>query len=219
MWTLLSAPQNLFFSAALVLMAFLAAAEALTAVMGHSLSEHLETWAPDLDMPQGSAMDSDTAGAASKLFGWLELGRLPLLVGLSLFLAAFACIGFLEQGVSQALGLGFLPAFIAAPAALVGAVPVLKLGNRWLGRIWPKDETYAVSQDSFIGRVAVVTIGKATFDRPAEARLQDQFGHTHYIMAAPDNQGDEFPQGETVLVVGRRGSVFTVIRKENPNLG
>jgi hypothetical protein len=219
MWTLLSAPQNLFFSAALLLMALFALAEAFSAVLGQSLSEQLESLAPDFDVPDGSVTDTDTAGVAAKLFGWLELGRLPLLVAMSLFLMAFACIGFVGQGFFHSLGIGFLPAWLAAPPAFLAAVPVLKFGNRWLGKIWPRDETYAVSEETFVGRMATITIGEATFDRPAEAKLSDQYGRTHYIMAASDNKEDAFPQGEAVLIVGRRGSAFTVIRNNNPNLG
>lgn len=219
MWNLLSAPQNLLFTAALMLMALLAGAEAVSLVIGQSLSQHLEAISPELDLPDGAVTDSDVQGFAGKIFGWLELGRLPLMVGLALFLALFACIGFMGQGMFSIFGLGFLPGLVASPLAFFAALPALRIGNRAIGRIWPKDETYAVSQDTFVGRVAVITIGKATFDLPAEAKLQDQYGNTHYIMAASDNRDDAFPQGEAVLIVGRRGATFTVIRNDNPNLG
>ncbi|MEZ5581571.1 MAG: DUF1449 family protein [Candidatus Competibacteraceae bacterium] len=48
-------------------------------------------------------------------------------------------------------------------------------------------------RNQFIGRVAVITLGTAGYDSPAQAKLRDQHGQTHYIMTAPDQPKNAFP--------------------------
>ena len=82
----------------------------------------------------------------------------------------------------------------------------------WVEKVMPKDETSAVSHNSFIGRVATVVIGTAKQGEPAQAKLLDQFGRTHYVMVEPDIQGEELTAPTAVLLVSLEGSVFRGIR-------
>ena len=75
-----------------------------------------------------------------------------------------------------------------------------------------RDETESVSEKTFIGRIAVVTLGKARVGSPAQAKLRDQHGQTHYVMVEPDQPGEEFPAGTDVLLVRQVGAVFKSIR-------
>ena len=50
----------------------------------------------------------------------------------------------------------------------------------------PKDETTAVSDASLVGRVGTIVIGTASAGRPAETRVHDEHGTTHYIMVEPE---------------------------------
>jgi len=75
----------------------------------------------------------------------------------------------------------------------------------------PKDETEAVAEKSFIGRVAVITLGKSSKDNPAQAKLTDKFGTTHYMMVEPDIEGDEFQKGDQILIVKQTSSGYKVI--------
>ena len=84
-----------------------------------------------------------------------------------------------------------------------------------LGRIIPKDETESVSEESFVGRVAVITLGQAAPGKPAQARLSDQHGQAHYVMLEPDTDNAVFEQGTQVLIVSHEGAVFKAI--ENPS--
>ncbi|MDZ7626926.1 MAG: DUF1449 family protein [Parvularculaceae bacterium] len=72
----------------------------------------------------------------------------------------------------------------------------------------PREETDAVSSDSFIGRVAEVIRGEARVGAPAEAKLTDARGQTQYILVEPDAAGASFHQGTEVLIVEQRGAVF-----------
>jgi hypothetical protein len=75
----------------------------------------------------------------------------------------------------------------------------------------PKDETDAVSEQSFIGRVAVITLGNASHGSPAEAKLKDQHGQMHYVMVEPDLPNEAFSQGTAVILVRQKGAHFTAI--------
>ena len=87
-----------------------------------------------------------------------------------------------------------------------------------MARIIPKDETEAVSEKSFVGCVATITIGTASKGKPAQAKLRDRLGNTHYVMVEPDIDGQFFETGSEVLIVMQTGSVFTAIANSNPSL-
>jgi hypothetical protein len=82
----------------------------------------------------------------------------------------------------------------------------------------PKEETDAVSEETFVGKVATIIRGTAKRGFPAEAKLKDLSGQTHYILVEPDAEGDEFTQGAEVIVVQKTGAVCRVIANEHPSL-
>jgi hypothetical protein len=178
---------NLPFAAALVLMLLIGLVEAIG--LGGS-AIHL---------------DHDIGG---EWLGWLGLGQVPLLIVLTVFLALFGAIGIAVQGIaSEAFGAP-LPALIASAAAGVGALPLTGISSRGLARILPHDETTAVPLESLVGRAGVVTLGEATQGFPARARVRDHHGQAHYVMVEPDNAGQVFREGDTVLLVRREAELF-----------
>jgi hypothetical protein len=50
----------------------------------------------------------------------------------------------------------------------------------------------------------VVSQGTAARGRPAEIRVSDRYGNTHYIRAEPLRDGTEIPQGTEVIVLRHR---------------
>ena len=99
--------------------------------------------------------------------------------------------------------------------AFVLAMPVVRGVGGLFARLVPRDETTAVSEDSLVGRVAVITVGVASGNAPAEGRVRDEHGQTHYVMVEPDIAGESFPAGTEVLLVKRAGAKFFGIR--NPS--
>ncbi len=158
------------------------------------------------------SMEIGSASALSRLLGWLQVGRVPLLVLLVAFLTVFGLSGLILQALARAVIGTPLPAFLVAIPALMTALPGTRVTGRILGRLIPSDETSVVSRNSFIGRVATITMGTATRDHPAEARLTDEHGQLHYMMVEPDDDAESFSAGEQVLLVDRRGGQFRVIR-------
>lgn len=216
MISFLLAGENLPFAIALALMVAIGALELFFTLFGSGLSSLLEAGLPDLT-PDGpmDATGFEEVTPLSRLLGWLRVGQVPILILFIVLLTAFGLIGLVTQYFSKMFFGFLLPSPLVAAGAFVAALPCVRVCGGWLARWMPRDETEAVSEDSFIGRIATVTTGLASAGRPAEARLQDQFKQTHYIRVEPDDPAESFPAGTAVLLVKREGNLFKAIR--NPN--
>ena len=199
------------FSLAIIVMLGLGLIELIGLMMGVNPS----SW---LDSSFDTSIDTGTIGIDKSLLGWLHLGRVPFLVLLVILLAAFGIIGLVLQWLLQDI-FGFsLHALIAAVPALIVAVPVTRAVGGLFARILPKEESSAVSRDSLVGRVAVIT-GKnpAKVGLASEARVKDVHERTHYVLVEPEEPFDHLDGGSEVLLVRRRGARFMAI--PNPHAG
>lgn len=214
--------QALPFTAALVVMVILASINIVTALAGLEVFDFLDSMIPDLDgdLDIGDSLSADSLSPSflEGMLLWMNLGRVPLIVTLNIFLFCFSALGFFMINTAGAIGVSNLPWILTIPVGLVGSIIPVKVGNGLAARIWPKDETAAVSSETFIGRVAKITIGTASHQRAAEAKLKGPLGRPHYVMVYADNENDSFPQGSAVLLVGRRDTKFTAIAVENDHL-
>jgi len=220
--TFLLAGDNLPFTIALGLMFGIGLLEILFSVFGPGFSSLIEAGMPDLGSdPSAGNLDAtgfEDATPLSKLLGWLRVGQVPLLVLFIVFLTAFGMLGLVIQGMWQHFTGAFIPGWIASVPAFALALPCVRTVGGVIGRLMPKDETSAVSEDSFIGRIAIVTSGTARPGHPAEARLTDQFRQDHYILVEPDDRTEQFESGSHVLLVSRINTVFKAIRNTNTAL-
>ena len=178
---------NWIFSAALVVMLGVGVLELVALLVGGSLSS----------MMDGGIGDAPDAGGLA----WLHVGRLPFLVILVVLLGSFSLLGFALQGVvSVVIGQG-LPALAASPLALLGALPITRAAGSALIRIMPHDESAAIATASFVGRTATLIAGEARAGKAAEARFQDEYGQTHYVMVEPHSTSPNLRAGERVLLL------------------
>ena len=208
--TLYTAPENLPFGVALVIMLGLAVLEVLGLLLSFSVSD----WIDHSFMPEHPGADSGVAG----ILGWLHVGKVPTLALLVLLLTGFALIGYAIQMGARALAGAFLPALAAAPLAAVGAVLLVRHVGGWLARVVPRDETSSVSDTEFIGRVAVITAATAKKDMATQARMKDALGRSHYILVEPDGEPFELADGMEVLIVKKTGAIYRVIANPHPTL-
>ena len=104
-----------------------------------------------------------------------------------------------------------------SPAVIV-AVPSVRVIGTGLAKLIPKDETTAVSTDSFVGRVATITLGTARKGEPAQAKLTDRHGQTHYVMVEPDSEDTVFEAGDSVLLIEQAGPRFVAVANTNAAL-
>ena len=221
-------PETAPFAIALSLMLLIAAVELVGALMGMPASAILDSLLPEIDADvdldleadySGGPLDADapsvpnapSPGPLSQILGWLCVGKVPVLVLLIVFLTAFGLAGFIIQGVVRGILGVSLPAVIAVAPALFAAIPMTRVAALTLAKIMPKEQTEAVSQKHFIGKVAVILRGAARKGAPAEAKLTDSFGQTHYVLIEPDDETETFQQGTDVIIVKQTGSFYQAI--------
>lgn len=178
---------NWLFSAALVVVLGIGIFELIALLVGGSLSS----------MMDGVIGDAPDAGGLA----WLHVGRLPFLVILVLLLTSFSLLGLALQAMVTALFGQGLPALAASPLALIGAFPATRATGFALARIMPRDESSAISASSFVGRTATLTAGEAMPGNAAQARFQDEYGQTHYVLVEPDAKSPTLRAGERVLLL------------------
>ncbi|WP_157994622.1 YqiJ family protein [Peristeroidobacter agariperforans] len=189
---MLFAPETWPFTVATFLLLLIAIVEGIAMVLGSSLSQSLQHLLPE----PGDVH----VGVFDKLLGWLSFGRVPALVLVVLFLASFALTGFgLNLVVRQMFGF-WAPPSIAAIVAFLITLPVVRFAGAGLARVIPQDQTYAVSFDSLVGRVATIVNGTARPGYPAQAKVANEHGQMLYVMVEPEAEGMTFQSGERVLL-------------------
>ncbi|WP_409525598.1 YqiJ family protein [Nitrincola sp. MINF-07-Sa-05] len=215
----LLAAENSLFTGALLLMLMIAVLEVAALLLGQGLSSALEALIPDSWLGGAEGLDgSEATGPLSKLLGWLRLGRVPLMMLLIVFLLCFGLLGLFIQARWLDLSGSLLPAWIAAPLVLVLCLPLVRGISGLIERILPRDETTAISADSLVGRIATITLGTARAGMPAQARVRDQHGYSHYVQIEPDDPSTELPQGTEVLILSRQEWLYRGITNPNQHL-
>lgn len=195
------------FTIALMIMALIAALELAGLLFGVAFSGLVDGAVPDAD--------ADAGDAIGKIFAWLYVGKVPVLIIFAAFLAGFGLSGIaLQSAAAGALG-SPLPHAFAIPAAFLASLPATRVIAGAIHRILPREETDAVSDETFIGRVAVILRGEARLGAPAEAKLTDANAQTHYVLVEPDEAGAAFGPGAEIMLTEKRGAVFRGVVNDN----
>ncbi len=203
LFSFLMADFNLLYSCALFFVIGLALLEGLGLLIGLSLASALDDLLSiDLDVDANVTLSS---GGLSALLGWLYVFRLPFLVWLLLFLTSFGIAGLSVNYIVA------LPTLLSFPIALVIAIFSCRILGKQIATIMPKNESSAISSNSFSGKVATITVGKARKGSAAEAVLHDEFNQKHYLLVEPEQQGQEFVQGTQVVLVEKIKSSWLAI--------
>ena len=221
------------FTFALALLFGLLALELVALLIGGSLlagegEVDLDVDAPDFDVAdldldidadidlgdyELAEVEADVPGGVhSGPLAWLGIGKMPFMIWFAVLLAGFGLSG---MGVQLALRdlLGFdLHAWMAAiPAGAFGLWFARGFGSVF-ARLLPKTETEAMSERLLARRRGVITQGTASRGRPAEVRVMDRFGNTHYLRAEPLQDNEMLEQGTDVLVLrDRRRDRFVLV--------
>lgn len=198
---ILLAPDVRPFAVAAGIMVVLGGIELLAMLIGFSLGELFG---------KEVAVDVDSGDGLGGLFLWVNAGRLPLLILIVLALGVFSIVGFFLQGLAHGMGVS-IPAWIAVIAAAGFSLPVIRVTSRGIARIIPRDETYAVDNADFIGRVAEVSVGPLDQGPPGRVRLKDVFGNWHSLVARASPESTPLPVGASVLLVDRDARSFIAI--------
>lgn len=194
-----------FVTAALILGAVLLL-EIIMLVVGGSLS-FLDG---DVDLDADSDMD------LGGIMGWLNPNRIPFMMLLTVFLAAFSVVGLSVQWALNTVGVPMLHWLMAVPIAVALSLPIVRVVSRLTSRILPKDDTSAISLVTLSGRYGIVVIGPVTSSMMGEARFRDDHGTWHYLKVLAEGTesietGDdvvlleELPNGKNIFVVRKHG--------------
>lgn len=224
-------PQSLPFSIALTVVAVLFLLEILSSVLGFSVlgagAEGAEVDLDvdaDFDLSTGLDVDldaaefdmdgpdmADTPDSPAGLLGWLGVRGVPFLIWFVSFLTMFGLFGLLLQaGLSSVIGKA-LPAFVASALVFVPALAVTRIISNWVALLMPKTETTALRSRHLGGYSGTITQGRASRGKPAEVKIKDRFGNTHYLRVEPLEDDAVFEQGQDVTVIRKRGDQFFVI--------
>lgn len=201
MWDMFTHSSNLIFSISLSLMLLLCLIECLCLIIGSSSQGFLDQFLPEqLLEPQNPEIELTTDQSVFFQFlEWLYIGRIPMLVWLIVFLTTYSLTGFITQSIIFSFITSYAPLWIIAPICLIICMPVVRLVASILSRILPKDETTAIKSTELIGRTAIIILGEARQNYPAQARVKDQFGQSHYILVEPE-ENITLQQGQEVLL-------------------
>ena len=201
MTDILLAPDVRPFAVAAAIMVALGGIELLAMLVGFSIGELFG---------KEVAVDVDSGDWLGGLFLWVNAGRLPLLILIVLALGMFAIAGFFLQGLAHGAGFS-IPPLIASLAAVVLSVPAIRVTSRGIARIIPRDETYVIDNDDFVGHVAEVSVGPLDQGLPGRVRLKDVFGNWHTLAARAGPDSAPLPVGASVLLVDRDKKSFIAI--------
>lgn len=211
MWELFTHASNLFFSVSLCLMLLLGIFECLLVILGSSTQGFLDQFIPE-QVGGSHSLDFDTDQSLFVQFlDWLYLGRVPVLVWLIIFLTVYSLFGFAMQAVFFKFTHSYLAIWIAAPVSLFLCMPFVRLCTAIIAKILPQDETTAIHSEELIGRTALIILGQAKQNYPAQAKVLDQFGQTHYILVEPELD-ITFSQGQEVILTHKTVNGFQAIQ-------
>ncbi len=164
----------------------------------------------DLDLPDAADYDipdlaeggeAATLDADPGALAWLGMGKVPFMIWLGSVLLGFGATGLAIQSILDT-GLGFmLPWTVAALPAIVAAIWFTRTFASGFAAVLPKSETSAMSTNRFGGYRGKVTQGTARRGHPAEVRITDRFGNTHYLRAEPAKDDDKIKQGTDVILL------------------
>ena len=228
--TLLSGPF-VPFTLSLALLFGLLALELVVLLLGGSLIGDSDVEGPELDAGAEFDVDFDTldldavdleaidleavevevegpvvAETATSPLSWMGLGRMPTLIWLACLFMSFGVAGVALQAVASAALGGPLPALlVAAPSAFAALWFTGRFGTLF-ARLIPQTESQSVSTRQLGRRRGIITQGTASRGSPAEVRVTDRYGNTHYLRAEPLKDDDILAQGSEVLVLRHRPS-------------
>jgi hypothetical protein len=205
------------FFVALLIMVIISGLEVISMLLGASLSGVVDSFLPDSNVGADASIDAESdmniqsPSVMGMFLGWLGFGRVPALILLIIFLTIFGLSGILVQLSYNTIFGALLPSWMVVIGVLFVTLPVMGVIARVFAKILPRDESSAVSEESFIGMMAVITIGTSRRGMPAKARLKDSFGQDHYVMTEPLDDDVEFPAQSEVVLLEQKGSIFFAV--------
>ncbi len=215
--TFIMSDYNTVYLYSILLMFGIFMLELVSILAGLHLSSFIDDVFPDFDLDIDADLDLDLDIDVDSgmpfhhaILHWFNIGNVPFLVLVIIFLTTFGLTGFTIQYIAvKFLGIN-ISSYLLIPFDIVSSFYVLHKIGGTIGRLIPSEESSAISQESFVGRIAEITTGTSKKGMPAQAKLQDEHGRYHYVMTEPLNDGDEFSKGTKVLIVDKKDRSYLI---------
>ncbi len=165
----------------------------------------------DLDLDLDLDLDANIVAAPSNLLGWLGVSQVPFLIWLVSFLTLFGLSGLTLQNIIFAIFSMLLPGSIASLIALLPALAMTRVISGFVAGIMPKTESSAMRTRFLGGHHGVISQGTAKRGKPAEAKIKDRHGNTHYLQVEPFDDDEELKQGCSIHVIRKKDGTFYAI--------
>ena len=166
----------------------------------------------DTDLDLDADLDADTElDGAGGVLGWLGLGKMPIMIWVAAVLTGFGISGLMAQSITSTVIGTTLPFAWVTPVAIAAGLWFARTFGAVFAAVLPKTETTATSERFLGGRQGVVTQGTARRGSPAEVRVTDRHGNTHYLRAEPFEDDETLSQGTDVYVVRTKKGAFRLI--------
>ncbi len=165
----------------------------------------------DLDIDLDAGADVGIAVPPTGFLRWIGIADVPFLIWLVSFLTLFGLIGLILLSIVASLTGWIMPGLLAGVIAFFPTVRATKFIANTIATIMPKTESSAMSKRFLGGHHGVISQGIAKRGKPAEAKIKDRHGNTHYLRVEPLDDKDEIPQGASVHVIRKRSGMFYVV--------
>lgn len=217
MWELFIHPSNIMFSISLCLMFLFGIFEVAITLIGGSSQGFLDQFIPDDLGHQAEIGVNAEYSLIGKTLDWLYLGKVPLFVWLIIFLTVYGLTGFILQGLFHEFTQTMLSGWIIAPVCLFLCMPLVRISAKVITKILPQDETTAIHSDDLIGLTGIIILGEARANYPAQAKVKDIHGLTHYVLVEPDHDAI-FKEGQTVVLTQKTKIGYQAYASNHPNI-
>jgi len=165
----------------------------------------------DMDVDLDAEVATDISIAPSGFVGWLGIKEVPFLIWMVSFLTVFGLSGLVLQSITHSITGALFPGLIASLIMLFPALYGAKFIAAIIARIMPKTESSAMRMRFLGGHHGVISQGTAKRGKPAEAKIKDRHGNTHYLRVEPLEDTAEIPQGTSVHIIRKRDGMFFVV--------
>lgn len=193
--------HNQLFSVTLAIVFIIGIMEGLLSLVGVGMSAMLDSFMPELDI--NVDMPDTQISTFSEIFGWINKGRVPMLMLVLTFMTFFGLIGLNIQSVWFHFTGHYIYTVIVAVISFILAMPFVSYFSLVLSKVMPRDETTAISTKTFIGETCTIINEAATDHKFVEAKFKDLFGEVHYIMVKSADKGVVFHRGAKGLIVSQ----------------
>lgn len=175
----------------------------------------------DFDTDAGDADIDTDFSAFERALGFINVGKVPLVIVISTFLLFWGVSGFMTNGIIRNALDGFPSPFIMASCgvALVVGIMATKFLSGLIARFFPSIETYSSNKESLLGLVARVVSGEVN-TKFGRAKVEDPYGNVLTVFCKIP-EGKEVPKrGDEIVLVDYDASdnKFEVTKADFPDI-